>query len=79
MTNDDREKKLEKLIKLIEKNTSYKQVFMFGVIRGFGAALGATVVLTVVVAVLNKLIEYNLPLITEWLVFIVNSVKMGVQ
>lgn len=77
--DDDMEKKLEKLIKLIEKNTSYKHVFMFGVLRGFGAALGATVVLTVVVAVLNKLIEYHLPLITEWLVFIVNSVNTGIQ
>ena len=46
-----------------------------GMLRGIGAAVGATVVFGLIIHILTQVIELNLPVISEWISMFINMVE----
>ncbi len=57
MTNTELEEKIQQLTKQVKLQNSYKRNFTVGVVRGFGSALGATVVFGLVLAFVFQIIR----------------------
>ena len=57
MIHSELEDKIQELTKQIQLQNSYKRNFMMGIIRGFGAAVGATVVFGLALAILFQIVR----------------------
>jgi hypothetical protein len=53
--------------------------FLAGLARGFGAAIGFTILAAVIIYVLQLIVKWNLPLIGEFISEIVNIVENNLQ
>ncbi|MBP7842664.1 hypothetical protein KA017_01535 [Candidatus Woesebacteria bacterium] len=57
MTNTELEDKIQQLTKQVKLQNSYKRNFSIGIIRGFGSAIGATVVFGLVLAIFFQVVR----------------------
>lgn len=57
MTNSDLESKIEELTRQIKLQNSAKRNFSIAIIRGFGTAIGATIVFGFVLALMLQIIK----------------------
>lgn len=55
MAKNDQTKRLAALNKYLEKLTDPKKIFLFGILRGVGAAIGATLVAGILFWILTRL------------------------
>lgn len=57
MTNSEQEDAIQQLTKQIRLQNSYKRNFTMGIVKGFGGALGATVVFGLVLAIFSQVVQ----------------------
>ena len=81
-------KKIDKLISIIEKSNLQELFFIFGskkeiikrnllagVFRGIGIGIGVTIITSILVIILNKIVTLNIPIIGEYISEIVKIVE----
>ena len=81
-------KKIDKLINILEKSNLQELVFILGnkkeiikrnliagIFRGIGIGIGVTIITSIFVVVLNKIVTLNIPIIGEYVSEIVDIVK----
>ncbi len=72
--------RLPEYIRFLEdRKRFYRMQLIGGIIRGFGTAVGFTILGAVLVWLLQDLAQRNLPVIGEWLQQIVNVVQRGTE
>ena len=57
MTKNAHDILLHKIYKRLDNLTSFKQTFFRGVVAGLGSALGATIILALVIGILLRIIQ----------------------
>jgi len=88
LVNETLEKKLEYLSDMLERNRISEYVelmedkrklllinFIIGLVRGFGMAIGFTILGALVIYILRMIIDLNLPLIGDFIAEIVKIVQ----
>lgn len=81
-------KKIDKLISIIEKSNLQELIFIFGskkeiikrnllagVFKGIGIGIGVTIITSILVIILNKIVTLNIPIIGEYISEIVKIVE----
>lgn len=81
-------KKIDKLINILEKSNLQEFAFILGnkkeiikrnliagIFRGIGIGIGVTIITSIFVVVLNKIVTLNIPIIGEYVSEIVEIVK----